>query len=795
MSDCAGHYRLNGDINLPPNFRSPLCNNQSHPFSGSLDGQGHVVRGLNISRPGANAGLFGYMDGAKVNIHMENPSVYGRTAAALVAQLLSDNDIDITCSGGNITGEDAAGFVAGNVTGDRNHIRQKGGTKETITITGLSSHADAGGGFGRINHGVDNTLNQFKMFLRLLAGDDAGASAGEAIDVYRATFTQHNVRADVSAGLASKHGDGGGVFGYLGDSDDVTVDQKNGQVIIRTARNAGGVLGLGNNLERLQMTQTDMNITARAVDDAGGGGGQQIVSRNVALNQKGGEMVIEAEGQDPSIGFGGGGFGATHDVSNMTVSQTGIKMRVAAENHPGEVVGGLLNSQQADFSLYSGDPGAQLPVVGYTHPGVNPNNTVPPTGLIDVAGYPSGSVLPGSNMTRLNTTVPNDWRIAQEAYCGAYANATGKTSGCHYPYEQLHTLVPAGNDTLLLATHQRYPFNPDSDENSLVRISRLTRNGTQWFEDDTFGSNGTLLYSPASQELARLPISTIPVGHVANQTSLTTLYPADGHNGSGVVLVRFPLAEATAGGTIGNGHSYYETAYLPTLPGQPVFVTEESEPDHAGVWMRNLNGAADEDEDIVQYYQVSLSSGNTTLTSEINIRNTDYPDTPVIGLGANQDYLYVARQVNSDIVLERFDRNDTTLDYQNITLKHVPGLPSGPESNLVYNLQITGNNIVFVPKQSTVFGAATPQALSVKIPRHGGLAEWVYGDIYYVSDDFEHDDIRPSHTLRLTSYTPTSNSQMTTQARYTQTTKRAGVFSSRSMPLPSSSGQTPARTI
>ncbi len=172
----------------------------------------------------------------------------------------------------------------------------------------------------------------------------------------------------------------------------------------------------------------------------------------------------------------------------------------------------------------------------------------PITGVLDIAGYPSGNIVPSSNMVSRNSTQPADWQAVQDTFC--QTSPCYNTTTCHYSYEQLHTLATGGNSSLLLVSCQRYPFNPASDKNGLIRISRLGLNNTESsseletainsstiYKDDSFVRNGIMLYSPAPENDAALPPAAIPFGQLVNQTHLTALYPGTGNN---TLLARFP---------------------------------------------------------------------------------------------------------------------------------------------------------------------------------------------------------------------------------------------------------------
>ena len=65
----SGNYKLGADINMTGHSQRPI-GNYDVPFSGSFDGDGHTVKGLNI-RTSGTVGLFGVIEGSVKNVTVE----------------------------------------------------------------------------------------------------------------------------------------------------------------------------------------------------------------------------------------------------------------------------------------------------------------------------------------------------------------------------------------------------------------------------------------------------------------------------------------------------------------------------------------------------------------------------------------------------------------------------------------------------------------------------------------------------------------------------------------------------
>ena len=209
--DCAGHYRLIEDIELGGSNQGhfPLCNSTSEPFTGSLNSQGYKIRGLNVTNPGGNAGLFGYLHGTVLDLHMENPYVQGRTAGPVAAEIQSDNQVDVTLYGGYAEGTANAGMVAGRIAGDRNHILQTAGNNETLTVIGR--HGLAGGAVGYVENFNNSTLTQTGVDMQITAWFYAGGGIGFLVNNFNnSSLTQTGVDMVLNAQVAG----GGGLAVY-----------------------------------------------------------------------------------------------------------------------------------------------------------------------------------------------------------------------------------------------------------------------------------------------------------------------------------------------------------------------------------------------------------------------------------------------------------------------------------------------------------------------------------------------------------------------------------------------------
>lgn len=170
-SDLDGYYVLTQDIDLS-GYDSWGPIGTSTPFSGVLDGQGHVIRNLTVSRPKQSShpysGLFGRVSGGTIKnlgveqgkIELQNiyPAYAGLIAGSITGQSVIENCYgegsiyaEVTSSG---TGTFSAGGLVGQAYGNRgetNTIRSCY-NRATLTTTGRYS-ANLGGILGLAEQG------------------------------------------------------------------------------------------------------------------------------------------------------------------------------------------------------------------------------------------------------------------------------------------------------------------------------------------------------------------------------------------------------------------------------------------------------------------------------------------------------------------------------------------------------------------------------------------------------------------------------------------------------------------
>lgn len=115
--DLAGKYVLANDITLSGEW-TPV-GTEEEPFTGTLDGAGHTIKGLSITSGEDNVGFFGFTDGATVkNVRFTGAKVLGNKQVGIVAGQAINSTIDAVFTAGYLTGYDHVGGIVGDARGD-----------------------------------------------------------------------------------------------------------------------------------------------------------------------------------------------------------------------------------------------------------------------------------------------------------------------------------------------------------------------------------------------------------------------------------------------------------------------------------------------------------------------------------------------------------------------------------------------------------------------------------------------------------------------------------------------------
>ena len=198
----SGKYILMNDIDLS-GYNWTAIGTKTNPFSGELNGNGHVIKNLQVDDAAGNGiGLFGVIDGANVsNVGLENADINVQNAVGILAGAAEASIITNCYSTGSVRG---AGWVGG-LIGQITNATTINNCFSTANVTGTSSQI--GGLVGRLDSSsVSNSYAEGSVLGKIFVGGLIGNSVG--ISNISFSYALGDVKADDNVG---------GLLGYLGD--------------------------------------------------------------------------------------------------------------------------------------------------------------------------------------------------------------------------------------------------------------------------------------------------------------------------------------------------------------------------------------------------------------------------------------------------------------------------------------------------------------------------------------------------------------------------------------------------
>ena len=223
----SGKYILMNDIDLS-GYNWTAIGTKTNPFSGELNGNGHVIKNLQVDDAAGNGiGLFGVIDGANVsNVGLENADINVQNAVGILAGA-AEASIKTNCySTGSVRG---AGWVGG-LIGQITNATTINNCFSTANVTGTSSQI--GGLVGRLDSSsVSNSYAEGSVLGKIFVGGLIGNSVG--ISNISFSYALGDVKADDNVG---------GLLGYLGDHK-IYIDNCYSAGTVEANLSSGGMIG------------------------------------------------------------------------------------------------------------------------------------------------------------------------------------------------------------------------------------------------------------------------------------------------------------------------------------------------------------------------------------------------------------------------------------------------------------------------------------------------------------------------------------------------------------------------
>ena len=223
----SGKYILMNDIDLS-GYNWTAIGTKTNPFSGELNGNGHVIKNLQVDDAARNGiGLFGVIDGANVsNVGLENADINVQNAVGILAGAAEASIITNCYSTGSVRG---AGWVGG-LIGQITNATTINNCFSTANVTGTSSQI--GGLVGRLDSSsVSNSYAEGSVLGKIFVGGLIGNSVG--ISNISFSYALGDVKADDNVG---------GLLGYLGDHK-IYIDNCYSAGTVEANLSSGGMIG------------------------------------------------------------------------------------------------------------------------------------------------------------------------------------------------------------------------------------------------------------------------------------------------------------------------------------------------------------------------------------------------------------------------------------------------------------------------------------------------------------------------------------------------------------------------
>ena len=516
--DLAGCYRLATDIHLHGDLTQALpIGNLSHPFTGSLDGDGHSLA-VNLTRSQGDAVLFGAIDHSRLNLTVTDSQLYTRNGsrAALIGTMGTENQVLIARLHSSLlraVGQGAveAGLVAA-TTGADNRLELGDARDNSLTALAFPA-ADAHRAHVSLGLGVIRASGSQFISQHRLEDNELHASA------YSSALApeQEGPRRRAIAGLLGLLEAETGAGQQLASRQDALHDNLVGAFTESTTTDEGiscaslGYAGIDCG------SHTAVADSQRALDVSQADCKDNVIFPWVSRRLGNGTWTAD---ELPLDGLARSSLVSTEAVADLRLLHRAIgpgQLQAVARQRQRALLPPaarasvlLLSGGDARIPLFGTWEGAHNCSLSLANDGWNANAS-----LLDTLGYRTPGFNCGGNTTASivgrDTRQPGDWRLAHFQFAlfdkPAAARSAALRSGdidnrLHYPHETLQSLARVHSDVFgktwwLVVTRQTWPWQPEANSRGLLRI-------TQYLAPD------------ASHPLPR-PVSTTPAGFQLNQ--------------------------------------------------------------------------------------------------------------------------------------------------------------------------------------------------------------------------------------------------------------------------------------
>lgn len=241
--DLSAHYALDADIDLFGRIFEPIGNGAEGAFTGSLDGRGHTIRGLELDLQDSKyVGLFGYLEGSVSDLKLSGVDIAGgRYVGAVAGNIgLGGSVTDCSVLSGSVSSyESAVAACIGGITGLCEGTLDRCSNAADITRKADVRNSAIGGLAGKVTETLE--LSDCSNSGAVSGSDYSYTGAGGLIG-----WTEKKVRMQdcSNAGTVSGYNTGG-LIGYTADTTLLQNCSNSGRITNSIGEGVAGLIGYG----------------------------------------------------------------------------------------------------------------------------------------------------------------------------------------------------------------------------------------------------------------------------------------------------------------------------------------------------------------------------------------------------------------------------------------------------------------------------------------------------------------------------------------------------------------------
>ena len=220
--DLSAHYALDADIDLFGRIFEPIGNGAEGAFTGSLDGRGHTIRGLELDlRDSKYVGLFGYLEGTVSDLKLSDVEIVGgRYVGAVAGNIgLGGSVTDCSVLSGSVSSwESSVVACVGGITGLCEGTLNRCSNAAAVVSVYYNSRAYIGGLAGSVTETIELSSSSNSGTVSPVNGSLPDSSCG---GLFGRTEKKVRMQDCSNTGEVATGGYAGGLIGYAAETAEI----------------------------------------------------------------------------------------------------------------------------------------------------------------------------------------------------------------------------------------------------------------------------------------------------------------------------------------------------------------------------------------------------------------------------------------------------------------------------------------------------------------------------------------------------------------------------------------------